>query len=933
MPGLFLCAVLLGATVPSLLALPALPTQVFTGNVYVITQGTGSLALNDSLVQNLTTQPWVQRVSPEIFVLTTVRGQPVFARGVEPAPFLAIDQGVWVQGEVTNGTWAAAGASLASRLGLRLGDALTLTGSTNPRVALATVTGIFHTSTSSNDELLVPLSLARFFSGVAPSSYYSIRVETTDVPALKAFLQRYGESLHLAAPTPVPSALSPRIVNQLLLHGPAGLSSSFLAEGLAQATNSMEVVALGLTALVILLVSLGIHALQARSFVDRRALVAILKAIGASRTWLARRAMVEILSYAVMASLAGSLVGFLVAGSLWSGSTLLVFGHTVHVAFDPVLFLVLVLLVAATSVVSQLILLAGAMKDRPGEVAREEKSTEPPVSLETSVAGSGRVSLGVHLALVASLYALALALRYVPLTFSPLPFNVDGYPLAWVSRGINTTGIWQIEPGVNRYSELMPLYPLVWSTVSQLGGLSVLGDFQAIMPAILGTVVFPAYLLGAKATRNPVVGFVSGLFVAIFGSFLFLTSAAMKEALGLVVLPILVLLFAERADPRKRAIAFVWLVLLPLLSQLMDFLVLGIVAALVVLTHSRAISQGRFSGQALLFDCVTGPGLASLAYFYYFTVNMPGLSAIAAPDALALFLGVVTLLTASFVRMRRNASPRVGQPLVRPIGPILLVPALAFAALIVNSQMDLFAGVLRTQAALGPILLAGAVLAVFAFLGYQLVRRTTNRAGDGLFAMAVAPVALVLFAFLRGLDSLSQTLVVRSFDFVDYALAVLVGVGVAYTWMRLRSKKSARIALAATLIVALLATTPMAWNTQAVFGVNNVTTPAEYQALAFLATLHPANVTTDERLVYMASLWFGVNASSTLPFLLENNQSVSSYAYAVVLDEWTTVGAQVYPAPNIVLSAKVLNGFLAQNRVVYSDGPQRSRIYVVQITS
>ncbi len=537
----------------------------------------------------------------------------------------------------------------------------------------------------------------------------------------------------------------------------------------------------------------------------------------------------------------------------------------------------------------------------------------------------------MHLALLASLYALAVAFRYVPLTFSTLPFNVDGYPLIWVSQQIGTTGSWQIGSGLNRYSELMPLYPLVWSAVAQLGGVDPLAAFQTIMPAVLATVVFPAYLLGVKATRSPVVGFVSGLFVAIFGSFLFLTSAAMKEALGLLVLPTVVLLFAEREDPRKRALAAVGILLLPFLSQLEDFLVLGMVAAIVVLAHSRASSRGTFSVRRLLLDCATGPALAVPAYAYYALVAMPYLDNLVAPDAFALFLATVALLTALLVRLRRAAWPEPGSRLLRPAGPILLVPLLAFAAILLNGRTELFAGVLRTQPGLEPVLLAAAALAAFAFLGYQLVRRTTNRAGDVLFAMGVSPVALVLFAFLRGLDPLSQTLVYRSFDFVDYALAVLVGIGFAYAWRRLRPSKAARTALAATLVVALLATVPMAWSTQQVFGVNDVTTPQEFQAFSVLAALHPASVATDERLGYIASAWFGMNASATLPYLLAGNRSASAFAYAVVEDSWTTVGAQVHPQPNVVLASSALEAFLAANRVVYAAGPAGDRVYVVQL--
>ncbi len=538
----------------------------------------------------------------------------------------------------------------------------------------------------------------------------------------------------------------------------------------------------------------------------------------------------------------------------------------------------------------------------------------------------------VDLALVAALYGFALALRLVPLTFSPLPYNIDGFPLARIADQLTTTGSWTINPAdPNAYNQLMPVYPLVWSAVSQLGGLDPLAFLQAVMPFFLATAVLPAYLLGVKATRQPVGGFAAGLLIAAFGSFLSVTSMGMKESIALVLLPTVVLLFAERRDPRKRALALLLLLLLPFLHQLSDFLILGMVAALVVQTQARAVQRGRFSWRSLLLDIATGPGPAVLAYAYYVSVNMPNLSAVTAPDALALFLAVTVLLSALLVRMTRPRPMPPGARLVRPIGPILVVPAVAFAALLVNLRTDLFAGVLQVQPALEPVMVAVVTLVAFAYPGYQLLRRTTNPSMDLVLAMGVAPVALVLFAFLRGLDGLSQTLVYRSFDFLDYGLAIAVGVGLGFAWSRLRGRNALRLALGAGLLIVLLATTPIAWNPQAVFGVAEVTTPAEYQAMAVLASLHPHAVATDQRLADTARSWFGIATNSSLPYVLRGNFSLHGFDYALVLERWTTIGAQVHPAPNVVLSESVLADFLAANRIVYAAGPVGDRVYVVQI--
>ena len=74
-----------------------------------------------------------------------------------------------------------------------------------------------------------------------------------------------------------------------------------------------------------------------------------------------------------------------------------------------------------------------------------------------------------------------------------------------------------------------------------------------------------------------------------------------------------------------------------------------------------------------------------------------------------------------------------------------------------------------------------------------------------------------------------------------------------------------------------------------------------------------------------------MDVSATLPVLLANNGSVRGAGSAVVRGAWTTVGAQFYPAPNVVISGTLLRSFLAANQVVYAAGPAGARIYVVQL--
>src|SRR5439155_8447104 len=120
------------------------------------------------------------------------------------------------------------------------------------------------------------------------------------------------------------------------------------------------------------------------------------------------------------------------------------------------------------------------------------------------------------------------------------------------------------------------------------------------------------------------------------------------------------------------------------------------------------------------------------------------------------------------------------------------------------------------------------------------------------------------------------------------------------------------------------------WNTPAVFGVQNVTTSEEFHALADLGSLGARNVTTDQRLADLGAMWFGLHTNPDLPLKLRDNVTVSGADYALVLERWAMVGAQIHPAPNVFLSPSTIARFLEANRVAYVSGPLGGRMLVVQ---
>ena len=273
----------------------------------MVTQGSGASSVNAGLVADLRAQSWAQRVSPEILAFETVRGAPALVRGVEPDVSLARGGAPPPAAAPTGDRWALAGARLATRVGLAVGDEVALVGSSTARLAVVRVGDLFSAGTSADDELLVGLPMGEFLARLPPGVYHSIRVETSQPAALLAFLGTTDASVHVYGPGILRADIhsdppsDDRLTNLLLTYGTGTIPEDLVTTVLSQGTNSVRVVALGLGAFLGLLVALGIHAVQARAFADRRRTVGVLRALGAGPGYLRARMVRETLPWSLLA--------------------------------------------------------------------------------------------------------------------------------------------------------------------------------------------------------------------------------------------------------------------------------------------------------------------------------------------------------------------------------------------------------------------------------------------------------------------------------------------------------------------------------------------------------------------------------------------------------------------------------------------------------
>lgn len=391
--GLLLCAFLLGATWPTLAALPGVPSQIVTGDAYLISQGTGAPSINASLAENLTMRSGATVVSPEIFGLGTLAGEPVVLRAAEPEAFFLLERATGVTPPTESGPFAFLGRGLADRLGLTTGDTVTAVGSYAPRIAFLRVTGVYEASSPANDEILVDEGTGRFLTLLAPPTFHSIRVRTADRPALLGFLEEFGASVHVSGsglPRADVHSVPPgdeRLANLILRTGQGGSTRDYFATAIGEATSSVRVVAYGVAGLLGLLVAFGIHAVQARAFADRIPAVGILRAVGAGNGWMQRRLLAESIPFALLAGGLGAILGFTLGRLLQPNVNLVLFGHQIPLSSDPLTLTTIVLAVVGISIGSSLLLLRGALRVRPAEAIRETPAVQPPESLEVVLRG------------------------------------------------------------------------------------------------------------------------------------------------------------------------------------------------------------------------------------------------------------------------------------------------------------------------------------------------------------------------------------------------------------------------------------------------------------------------------------------------------------------------------------------------------------------
>lgn len=523
---------------------------------------------------------------------------------------------------------------------------------------------------------------------------------------------------------------------------------------------------------------------------------------------------------------------------------------------------------------------------------------------------------------------MASALRFIPASFSPYPFNNDSLLEVSLAREICATGhiaVPEYGESLSTHSESTQAWNVLLAFVASMTGRDPMFVTQIVVAVIAPIVPLAIYVLARFFTRNVAASILGASFISLFGTYVYLTSSGWKLPLGMTLVVLAVLAFVMRESNRMRWLMTVILLMLPLIHHLAAVICYMTVAYLVGWSWFYGMANGHLVRRHYL-DLATMIVLAVVSIGYYAIVSFDRLAYIGSLGGLMLLLSImaVFLLAATIVLMRQHHSKLSFA--VIPAGLIFLLAYLDYHGYILDYVPSQPVHFFYLMAIVVSVLIAY----VWYGLEYSIESSSSLRALP--LSMLLPPVALIVFGFVSPTVPSGHQLIYRTFDMADPALGLCIAVGFAQMF-RTAGLKKIRPALVAVFLVVLLVTTPFGLYTEKFTGVRHDTQGYEIDAFHWIMNGHyngTPHLATDERLSYVASVIFNLGKDNTLPWILETNHSLTPGDYNMYLESWSLRGVSDYPDGIRKPSSEFVGMLMEVENVLYVAGPSGDRLYVIQ---
>jgi hypothetical protein len=519
---------------------------------------------------------------------------------------------------------------------------------------------------------------------------------------------------------------------------------------------------------------------------------------------------------------------------------------------------------------------------------------------------------------------VAVTIRLLPLAYSGLPYNVDGFSLTNIAERTQTSGhliTVPDDPNIPNYN--VPMFAVLLTSVSEIVGVEPLALAQPLIPILTIPAILVMFALVRRVTKNDYAATFASLYLGIEGLYVFSTATVIKASIAFALIPIILFLYWERNDSRKRSLCAFLLVILPLVHHLSSLI--AFTAVTLVLSNDLFSwwKQGRLNLRRFLLEAALGPLLIIPGLIYYDIVNLKYFQEVYDARQIVLFLSVLFMaivihrgLSLPSKRMLRRVpgakkrwSLVFDEKLAYPIGAVIL--------LLINYRTNIFVGTIQTKPALLTQLIFYFILIMICVVGFNLIRHFHNNFRPVAMAFILAPFSMMVFAFLRGLDPLSFLLMYRSFPYMAFGVAMCAGVGMAFI-TSLRRNRAFKTTIVAGFVALLLLSLPLGYNSEQMYDVENATAQYEFEAMTRIHLAGAEYLGTDQRIWTVMNSYFFQTGDGWFPDTLDKGQSLSRYDFLLILDLWTTQGAQRYPLPNLVLEPEELARLQEDNNVIYS---------------
>lgn len=498
------------------------------------------------------------------------------------------------------------------------------------------------------------------------------------------------------------------------------------------------------------------------------------------------------------------------------------------------------------------------------------------------------------------LFVLSVVIRIFPAFVTPIPYNVDALTDARASQYIGDSGNMQFPENAsynNNHTPVTPLFNSLCAAIYQLTGVKVLIFIPFVFPFITALSVLGWYLLAKRTTGREDIAFITAFLFAVGGTYVLQTALVWKEALGFVIMPIT--LYTYR---RKNTISIFLLSILPLVHHYVALITYLIISYHLIITIYEKYTNHLAVEKEDLLWIVATPLLWLYLIIYYTTNHFNRLNEISPNGTAYLFVSLFILLILGTLKLYTKKYRGI-----KPVYHLIItVPIMAFYA--IYFYRPVFAHTMTFEMTTLVFTLGYIILLPLATTGIAILLLTRYPERKMYFSTLIAPLQMLLFFMLRGLDLESYVLVSRNFDFMDFSYKSSIST------TAIKSKH--RLLAVAMIIVLISTTTPIAYHTSEAFGVCYFIYPHEYHAAGWIKEHFPnSTIDSDDKLFLVARNGFDIKGSSMLPYEIKEDIKPISNIY-LVGDYWNS-GAQMSPMAPIKVNVTEL---LEQNSVVFSSG-------------